>query len=99
MATARKYTGEPNQVVRRTGALTKSASTRFLIFEDNGGGYHWRIVAGDGATIAHSVGFVSHEDAVRSVRHVRDEAGSASFEPNAVVHQSVDLAARRTVAR
>ncbi|HEY4825916.1 MAG TPA: DUF1508 domain-containing protein [Solirubrobacteraceae bacterium] len=88
MATATKKAGEPRQVARRTGALSTSASTRFLVFEDNGGGYHWRIVAGDGATLAHSAGFVSYEDAERAARHVRDEAGSASFEPNAGVGQT-----------
>jgi uncharacterized protein YegP (UPF0339 family) len=87
MATAIKEAGEPRQVARRTGALSKSASTRFLIFEDNGGGYHWRIVAGDGATLAHSAGFVSYGDAERAARHIRDKAGSASFEPNAGVGQ------------
>ena len=99
MATARKKAGEPRPVVRRTGAQAKSASMRFLIFEDNGGAYHWRIVAGDGVILAQSVGFVSYEAAERAARHVRDEAGSAGFEPRAGVDQPVDLAARRAVAK
>jgi uncharacterized protein YegP (UPF0339 family) len=99
MATARRKAAEPRQVARRTGALAKSASMRFLIFEDNGGAYHWKIVAGDGATLAQSVGFVSYEDAERAARRVRDGAGSASFKPRAGVDQPVDLAARRAVAK
>jgi uncharacterized protein YegP (UPF0339 family) len=99
MATARKKAGDPRRVARGTGAQSKPASMRFLIFEDNGGAHHWRIVAGDGATLAQSVGFLSYEDAERAARHVREGAGSASFEPRAEVDQPVDLIARRTVAK
>jgi len=38
-------------------------SMEFLIFEDNGVACHWRIVAGDGATLAQSGSFASYQDA------------------------------------
>jgi uncharacterized protein YegP (UPF0339 family) len=66
-----------------------------LIFEDNGGRHRWRIVAGDGRTLAQSVSFTSYLDAERGARHVRDGVGSASFEPRAVGERAVDLVARR----
>ncbi len=79
MATATKNLRAANQVVRGADAVSKSTSMEFVIFEDNGGRYHWRIVAGNGGTLAHSEGFASYEDAEQAVRHVRDNAPSASF--------------------
>jgi uncharacterized protein YegP (UPF0339 family) len=55
----------------------------FLIFEDNGGDYRWRIIARSGGTLAESVNFASVEDAEQAARRVRDGVGSASFEPRA----------------
>jgi len=52
----------------------------FLVFEENGGDYHWTIVAGDGATLARSEGFGCYEDAERAATHVREGAASASLE-------------------
>jgi uncharacterized protein YegP (UPF0339 family) len=71
----------------------------FLIFEDNGGDYHWRIIAGNGGTLAESVSFASYEDAEQAARRVRDGAGSASFEPRDGGDQPVDLAGRRATAK
>jgi uncharacterized protein YegP (UPF0339 family) len=94
MATATKKVRAPRQVARSTGARSKRASMGFLIFEDNGGAYYWRLVAGDGATLAQSVSFDSYDDAEQAARHVRDMAGSASFEPRAGGDQPVNLVAR-----
>ena len=56
-----------------------------LIFEDNGGDYHWRIVAPDGAMLAQSVSFASSYDrAEQAAQHVRGAAASARFEGGAV---------------
>ena len=76
-----------------------SASIEFLIFEDNGGDYHWRIIAGDGGTLAESVTFASYEDAEQAARRVRDGVGAASFEPRAGGHQPVDLGRRPRTAK
>jgi uncharacterized protein YegP (UPF0339 family) len=70
-------------------------SIRFVIFEDNGGGYHWRLVAGDGATLAQSGSFASYDSAEQAARRVRDGAASAPFDRRAGEAGPVELAARR----
>jgi len=67
----------------------------FLIFEDNGGAYHWRIVAGDGAILAQSGSFASYDDAEQAAHRVRDGAVSARFDRRTGDVIPVDLAARR----
>jgi uncharacterized protein YegP (UPF0339 family) len=52
----------------------------FLIFEDNGGSYHWEILAGDGASLGQSGDFPSYDDAERAAQQVHDGAASARFE-------------------
>jgi len=71
------------------------ASMEFLIFEDNGGDYHWTIVARDGATLARSGSLGSYEDAERAAQHVRDGVASALFERRGDGARPVDLSARR----
>jgi uncharacterized protein YegP (UPF0339 family) len=48
------------------------ASTEFLIFEDNGGAYHWAFTGGDGSLLVRSEGCASHDDAQRAARQIRD---------------------------
>lgn len=96
MATAStKKSRASKRVARRAAETTMPASMEFLIFEDNGGAYRWRIVAGERETLAQSGGFASYEDAEHAARHVRDGAASARFEPRAVEAVPVDLIARR----
>jgi uncharacterized protein YegP (UPF0339 family) len=95
MATATKNARAANHVVRGAGAVSKSTSMEFVIFEDNAGSYHWRIVAGNGGILAQSERFASYEDAEQAASHVRDSAASASFKPRAGGNEPVDLAARR----
>jgi uncharacterized protein YegP (UPF0339 family) len=52
----------------------------FLVFEDNGGSYHWRILGGDGATLGQSGGFASYRDAEQAADQIRDGVASASFD-------------------
>ena len=75
------------------------ASMELLIFEDNGGDYHWTIVARDGATLARSGSFGSYEDAERAAQHVRDGVASARFERRRDGARPVDLSARRDASR
>ncbi len=98
MATATKKSRAAKQLARRAPEVHLPASMEFLVFEDNDGSYHWTIVAADGATLAGSCAFASHEDAVRAARHVRDGAASALFERH-VVGPPADLTARRDAAR
>ena len=82
MATAIKKS-RAGRLPRRAPEVRVPASMEFLIFEDNGGDYHWTIVAGGGATLARSGSFGSYEDAERAAQRVRDGA------------RPVDLIARR----
>jgi uncharacterized protein YegP (UPF0339 family) len=73
--------GTPRRKARATArALSKPTSMRFLVFEDNGGGYHWTIVAASGESVVQSASFASYEDAEQAARVVRAGAASASFE-------------------
>src|SRR5437763_12793418 len=80
MATATKQSRAARQLAGRALDARMPASMEFLIFEDNGGSYHWTIVAGDSATLARSGSFGSYEDAERAAQHVRDGGPSALFE-------------------
>jgi uncharacterized protein YegP (UPF0339 family) len=60
-------------------AFERRTSMTFRVFEDNGGGFHWKIVAGSGETLGHSATFASYEEAKQAARIVRGSAGSAHF--------------------
>ncbi len=79
-------------------ALSEPAPMTFLVFEDNGGSYHWTIVAADGATLARSEGFASYNDAEQAAQRVREAATSARFERHGIAASPVDLIARRDAA-
>ena len=83
MATATRNARAAKQVVRSAGAVSKSTSMEFVTFDDNGGSYHWMLVAGNGETLAQSKGFTSYEDAQQAARDVRDGAASATFKARA----------------
>jgi uncharacterized protein YegP (UPF0339 family) len=69
-------------------ALPKAASMKFLIGEDNGGGYHWTIVAASGETLVQSASFASYDEAKRAAHVVQGGAASASFESSATSGQT-----------
>jgi uncharacterized protein YegP (UPF0339 family) len=68
------------QVTRAMSAMRKARaapssspepeSMTFLIYKDNVGGYHWRIVADGGETLVRSASFGSYEDAKQAARIV-----------------------------
>jgi uncharacterized protein YegP (UPF0339 family) len=68
---------------------------KFVIFEDNGGAYHWTIIAAGGETLVQSATFASYEEAKQAARIVHRRAASASFEHLAGGIPPVDLATRR----
>ena len=80
---------------RRTAADVRVPSMEFLIFEDNGGDYHWAIVVGDGATLAWSGGFASYDCAKHAVEQIRHGVVSARFEAGAAGARPIDLIVRR----
>jgi uncharacterized protein YegP (UPF0339 family) len=94
MATATKKS-RANRGPRRAPEVRIPESMEFLVFEDNGGAYHWSIVAGDGATLARSAGFASYKDAERAASRVRDGVASAPLKQLAASARPVDLTARR----
>jgi uncharacterized protein YegP (UPF0339 family) len=95
MATATNKPRAAGRFPRRAPEARVPDSMEFLIFEDNGGDYHWTIVARDGVTLARSGSFASHDEAEQGARHVRDGASSAQLERRAVNPRPVDLTARR----
>jgi uncharacterized protein YegP (UPF0339 family) len=99
MATATTKSRGAKQVARRTREVRVTESMQFLIFEENGGDYHWTIVARDGVTLVRSGGFASYDDAEKDARHVRDGAAAARFEPRAGAAGAVDLSERRRATR
>jgi uncharacterized protein YegP (UPF0339 family) len=95
MGTAPKKSRAAEQLARRPADTNVPASTEFLIFEDNGGSYHWRLRRGDGAILAQSGGFASYDDAEQAAQLVRGDAVSARFASRAAESLPVDLTARR----
>jgi uncharacterized protein YegP (UPF0339 family) len=58
---------------RFSAASTHDAgSTNFLIYEDNGGEYHWAFVEGNGTMLVSSQGCVSHDDAEQAAQRIRE---------------------------
>jgi uncharacterized protein YegP (UPF0339 family) len=76
-------------------AVPEPASMKFLVFEDNGGGYHWTIVAASGKRLVQSASYATHEEATEAAHVVHAGAASASIEPLAGNTPPVDLLARR----
>jgi uncharacterized protein YegP (UPF0339 family) len=95
MATAKTKSRAATRLARRVADARVSAAMEFRIFEDNGGSYHWTIVAGDGATLARSEAFASYDEAEVGAQHVRAGAASAPVEDGAVGAELVDLIAHR----
>lgn len=79
-------------------ARPESAAIKFLVSEDNGGGFRWSIVDVDGQSLAESVRFASGEEARRAARFALGSAASAPFDGRAGGAAPIDLAARRDAA-
>ena len=95
MATATKKSHTTRKVAHSPAAAPVRAPMEFLIFEDNGGSYHWKILAGDGTALGRSGDFGSYDDAEQAAQDIVDGAASARFERRANANGPVDLAARR----
>ena len=75
--------------------LPKRATMKFLVYEDNGGGYHWTIVADGGETLVRSASFRCYEDAKQSADVVHRGASQAAIDHRSDNPPPVDLPARR----
>jgi uncharacterized protein YegP (UPF0339 family) len=77
-------------------ALPKPATMKFVVFENNAGGYHWTIVTARGETLVQSASFASYEQAKQAARVVHGGAATASLERLAGDIPPVELVAGRT---
>jgi uncharacterized protein YegP (UPF0339 family) len=75
----------------RASESIDSASMEFLIVEDNGGEYHWRLLDRDGNSVARSPTFASYEPAEDAARGVLAGAGSARLDRRAATDGSADI--------
>ena len=76
-------------------ALPDPTSMKLLVFEDNGGAYHWTIVADRGERLVRSASFASYEDAKHAARALHAGLASASFEQLAGDTPTVNVVAGR----
>jgi uncharacterized protein YegP (UPF0339 family) len=80
MATARTKSRASKHLAHPPAPRHAPAPMEFLVFEDNGGSYHWGILANDGTTLGQSGDFASYHDAAQAAQEIRDGAASARFE-------------------
>lgn len=59
--------------------VPEPASLAFLIYQSNGGGYHWTIAVDGGQILAQSASFASYEEARQAAGTVQHGASRASF--------------------
>lgn len=82
----------------RAAPSSPPAPMKFLVFEDNGGGYHWTIIARGGETLVRSASFASYEEAKQAARIVHGGVASASFEDRASGAPLIAISATRDAA-
>lgn len=98
MATATQKSRATRQAQRRAALVAKLAALTFLVFEDNGGSYHWTLLGTDGESLAHSRPYATHEEAAHAARVVRDRSGTGRLETGRAPDLLTDLVARRSAA-
>ena len=89
MATATRKARAAAPVAGGAAGVSESASMEFSVYSDNGGEYHWTIVAGNGETLAQSGSFASRKDAEHAARYVYEGAGSARFDADGAEERPV----------
>lgn len=70
----------------------------FLVVEDNGGRYHWMIVAEGGEILVRSARFGSYEEARQAAGIVQRGAARAVFADRPGDQSPIDLSVRRGAA-
>ena len=98
MATATQKSRATRQAQRRAAVVAESAALTFLVFEDNGGSYHWTLLGPDGESLAHSRPYATHEEAAHAALVARDSSGTARLDSGRAPDLPVDLVARRSRA-
>ena|ERR1700729_1375458 len=79
-------------------AVSAPATMKFLAFEENGGAFHWAIVAASGNRLVQSASFASDEGAIQAAGIVRPGSGSAPSEDRVDGTPPLQLAARPETA-
>ncbi len=97
-STQRKPAGAAEKNLQAATPGPEPGSMTFRTDEDNGGRYHWVIVADGGETLVRSEGFGSYEEANQAAGRVHRGASHASFEDHSGAQSPVDLSARRAAA-
>lgn len=97
MATATQKSRATRQAQRRAAVVAESAAISVLVFEDNGGSYHWTLLGTDGESLARSRPYATHEEAAHAALVARDSSGTARLETGRA-HLPTDLVARRSRA-
>ena len=82
MATATKKAHAAKPVAVGARGVSSPASLELLVYQDNGGDYHWELVGETGERLAQSGIFASQADAERAARCASDGVGSAQLEPH-----------------
>jgi uncharacterized protein YegP (UPF0339 family) len=95
VATANKKSRASRQLAHTPAHRHVPAPMEFLIFEDNGGSFHWRILADDGTTLGQSGDFTSYRDAEQAAQAICAGAASARFQHPESETRPIDLTARR----
>jgi hypothetical protein len=84
------------QTRRRAGVRSvPPPASKFLSFEENGGAFHWAIVAASADRLIPSATSESYEEATQAAGVVRTGAVPAPFENRADGPAPLELAARR----
>ncbi len=87
------------QTKRRAGARAVSPlASKFLSFEENGGAFHWAIIAAGGDRLVPSATSASYEEAKQAAGVVCSGAVSAPSESRADDRARLELAARPETA-
>ena len=94
MATATQKSRATRQAQRRAALVAESAALTFLVFEDNGGSYHWTLLGTDGESLARSRPYATHAEAAHAARVVRDRSGTGRLETGRAPDLPTDLVAR-----
>jgi uncharacterized protein YegP (UPF0339 family) len=80
MTRGARAVGEPPIAQGRLDSLPASMTVKFLLYQDNGGGYYWTIVDDGDEVIARSAGFASYLEANYAADIVHRAAATATFE-------------------
>jgi len=90
MATATKKAHAVKPIAKSARDASRLAPLEFLVYQDNGGDYHWELVGEAGERLAQSGIFASQGDAERAARCAYDGVSLARLEPKATERRATE---------